>query len=73
MELTKELEKYYLEHKGLRCPFCKGDDIESTGDFNVVGNEVTQEVSCLNPDCRHTWTDLYKLQGILDDSVIQRD
>jgi transposase-like protein len=63
MKLTKTQEKYYLKHKGQRCPFCEGDNISATNGFNADGDEITQEVSC--EDCKHTWTDLYKLQGIL--------
>lgn len=69
MKLTKAQEKFYLKHKGQRCPFCKGDDISAKNELNADGDEITQEVTCHNPDCKHTWTDLYMLKGILNNTV----
>lgn len=68
VKLTKAQEKYYLKNHGVRCPFCKGDNLHA-GDLEADGDTVFQDITCLNQKCRHTWTDLYKLQGIDADNV----
>ena len=68
VKLTKAQEKYYLKHKGTRCPFCKGEHLK-VGGPTVDGGYITMPVICLKSRCRHSWTDIYKLQGILSDSV----
>lgn len=64
MELDSSIyEKEYLEHKGVRCPFCMSDDITTTGPahINSFGNQQ-QGCKCLN--CKATWDDEYSLVGI---------
>ncbi len=59
-EITPKMKKYYLDHSGARCPFCKADEIEgSGGDF---GEGANQKVSCLK--CDRDWTDVYTLVDI---------
>lgn len=55
---------YYLKHKGVRCPFCKGDLIESDHLIEAVDGEGTalQTVSCRN--CGMSWTDVYTLTDV---------
>ena len=63
VKLTKAQEKYYLKHKGTRCPFCKTDRLHA-GELQADGDTIFQDVTCLKSKCRHTWTDIYKLQGV---------
>lgn len=68
VKLTKAQEKYYLAHKGIRCPFCKDDHLYAE-ELQADGDTITQDITCLKSRCRHTWTDIYKLQGIDVDNV----
>ena len=61
MEITKKMEKEYLEHGGQRCPVC-GSDKVSSGNVEIDGSQGYANVDCGN--CGATWTDIFKLVGI---------
>jgi transposase-like protein len=54
--------KDYLDSKGVRCPFCKSDQIEGSGSISIEDYQAVQDVSCLK--CKRTWTDVYTLSGV---------
>lgn len=59
-EKLKLTVEQYLEHSGLKCPFCESDQI--TGDeWNAEGSSATQEATC--NECGGSWYDLYELKG----------
>ena len=58
--ITEEQRKYYLEHSGLRCPFCHSDNIES-GPLEC-DQDPYSDIKC--NACGKEWTDLYKLVDI---------
>jgi hypothetical protein len=56
-------EQYYLQHKGIRCPFCHSDELDG-GSVTTNEGGAEQSISCLN--CDSEWTDRYTLTGIDD-------
>lgn len=62
--MNAKRREYYLLHKGLRCPFCKGDLIEAEGDSVAVEAEgmALQTVTCQK--CDMSWTDVYTLTDV---------
>lgn len=62
--ITESQEKKYIENKGLRCPHCNSNDLD-TGCPNADGDVVTIEVTCKK--CGEEWKDLYTLTGILQE------
>lgn len=65
--LSLEAQKEYIENNGIACPFCKTKDHLEGGCVDVLGGTASQNVRCLF--CDHSWTDLYRLQGIVDGSA----
>ncbi len=59
--MDKKRKKEYLKKKGVRCPYCWGDDIAG-GRLVVSDGQAYQEVSCLN--CHNEWRDIYTLTGV---------
>ena len=59
--ITKAQRAYYLRHRGVRCPFCRSDNIGSISELEVLPDEdrVAQEITCNN--CKRRWRDYYKL------------
>jgi len=67
MSLNTDKAKDYIEGSGVRCPFCKSDDIEA-GPFD--GETSSCPVTCNR--CGKEWDDCYTLTGIqVDDHVIE--
>ena len=64
-----EQKKFYMDHKGQVCPFCKKKGTLDAGHVEISNDTATQDVTCTDPECNHTWTDLYKLEGIDEDNV----
>lgn len=62
--MDEKQKKYYLEHRGIKCPFCKKiDSAVVTGHLESNGiNEARQKVEC--NICKKTWTDIYKLVDV---------
>ena len=56
-----EIMKWYLDHKGVRCPFCHSDDIQCST-IGADGNTAKAFVSC--DSCNKHWTDVYELVDI---------
>ena len=48
----------YVERSS-RCPYCDHDKIESSGNLEVEGNTVFQDIECHT--CGAMWTDQYEL------------
>lgn len=61
--LTPEQRQKYLEHRGVRCPFCDNDEI-SSGPSERDDDYVTIEVECHG--CDGTWLDYYTLTDVLN-------
>mgnify|MGYP001161685594 CR=1 FL=1 len=59
--MNKSEEKKYVESKGVRCPYCKSEDIEG-GFIEVNAGVAQQNIRCNN--CGEEWTDTYTLNGI---------
>jgi transposase-like protein len=53
-------DEEYVKLRGVRCPFCKSDQIEGEH-IEVDAGGAFQDVSCLG--CDRTWTDYYILVG----------
>lgn len=53
--------KFYLDNKGMKCPFCKSRTLDTIGDLEVSHSDavVFQSIQCKN--CLKTWTDIYEL------------
>jgi transposase-like protein len=52
-------QKEYVAAGGAFCPFCGGDDVETTAGIQVDGAQAWQEVMCNT--CDKSWTDQYAL------------
>ena len=52
---------YYIRHKGVRCPFCHGNNLSCNSIFGD-GEEATQDIKCL--ECGKVWTDIYTLTDV---------
>jgi len=63
MKITAKKEAEYVEENGCFCPFCGSRNIEGTNP-DITDNGVEVEVECL--DCEESWTDYYKLAGIVE-------
>ncbi len=61
--LTAEQKQYYLEHRGVRCPFCHSQDIEGAS-VKIDAGSASQDITCLNKSCGRYWTDIYRLVDI---------
>lgn len=61
--LTKAQKREYLKQKGVRCPFCKSDQIK-TRPLEVEDGGIVCEVACDN--CARVWRDYYTLTSIGD-------
>jgi ribosomal protein S27E len=59
MNMSKERE--YVESKGVRCPYCKSEDIEG-GFVETNAGTAQQNIRCNN--CGEEWTDSYTLNGV---------
>jgi hypothetical protein len=59
-ELTNEQVKAYIEAGGGSCPLC-GHTGFHAGDVVIGDAEATQDVLCMNPECRIEWRDHYSL------------
>lgn len=67
-EITKAMEKEYVDHGGVKCLFCGGEDgvngVEIVGGpVEIDGPDAWQDVSCGN--CGNSWRDCYKLVSVL--------
>lgn len=58
--ITEKIKAYYLKKRGLRCPYCKSNNI-SAGDLAMDEYDglARQPVACL--DCDKQWEDILKL------------
>lgn len=57
--LSPEQKKYYLEHKGVRCPYCHSNNITTNNPIDADADYAWQEAEC--EDCGESWKDIYKL------------
>ena len=64
MKLTKQMEKEYIKKGGIRCPYCRSEDIQTVSSIEADDYGATQRVDCRN--CKEEWTDIYKLVGIIE-------
>lgn len=61
--MTEDQIKAYIEHKGVRCPYCEshdliGDSLDECGEL-----EARQGVECLA--CGKRWVDILTLTGVV--------
>jgi DNA-directed RNA polymerase subunit RPC12/RpoP len=54
-------ERLYIESGGVKCPYCRSENIEG-GSRNMDGNWISFEVTCL--ECKRDWEDIYTLTGV---------
>ena len=54
-------EELYIKNGGIKCPFCKSDDIVGD-DISIDLEDASQEMGCL--ECEAAWHDIYKLKRI---------
>jgi hypothetical protein len=59
--LTNGKKKKYLADGGVRCPFCRSENI-SGGFVEVDGGSAYQEIGCI--DCDKAWVDIYDLVDV---------
>jgi len=62
MVLTPEQKKYYIEHRGRRCPVCHTYEISAKPDSEGFEGGIAEDVSC--DECGAQWTDIYTLTGV---------
>jgi len=63
--VEKDLQKFYLENKGSKCPFCSGSEIDSLVDLQRIGpTSIIQP--CMCPACSRKWDDEYTLTGFTE-------
>ena len=62
---------WYLEDKGARCPFCRGNHIEGDRYDPVATDVIRQNVQCY--DCGGFWTGVYRLSSLVVDGAIQAE
>jgi hypothetical protein len=55
----------YVEHKGLRCPYCGSGNVAPTTNPELSSDpaEITMMMGCDNPKCGKGWTEYYRLTG----------
>lgn len=63
-EVSLAQEERYLKAGGAICPHCGSKNIEATDSLDVDGDGAIQPVTCHR--CRRSWTDVYKLIGVLE-------
>jgi len=63
MIITAKQEAKYIKKNGSFCPFCGSKSIEGTNP-EIMDNGIEVEVECL--DCEESWTDYYRLVGIVE-------
>jgi len=64
MKLTKEQKKEYIKNGGLRCPFCRSENIDGI-ENNFDAGYLSQVVIC--NECHESWSDIYSLTDIIHD------
>jgi hypothetical protein len=57
----------YLNAGGYICPRCKEYTCEAIMAPHVDEMGATQEIHCINPKCKHKWTDIYQLIDFKED------
>lgn len=70
VEITRETKKEYIKSGGGFCMNCRSGNI-SAGRFEVDGGEVWQTMECY--DCRAHWNDIYRLIGVDNVEVPQKE
>jgi len=65
-DAADQLSARYLEHRGVRCPYCHSVQLEGDG-IDLDEGGAYQPVRCL--DCGRSWTDCYRLTGIVEDDA----
>lgn len=61
MPITKEQTEKYIGTHGVRCPYCRSDNIES-GSLDADGVEASALVKCF--DCKRQWWDIWTLTSV---------
>lgn len=64
-ELNEKEVKWYLDHKGVKCPKCHSSDIEGQ-EVTVEAGEAYQDVSC--SECGYRWQDVYQLVDVIGEA-----
>ena len=57
---------YYLNHGGMRCPFCHSSNITTVGPIETRELDAYQSVKC--HICNKKWTDFFKLSSAEEDT-----
>ena len=62
----------YVNNLGLICPVCGSEDISFDADApELDGSMIFVNINCHNPECKATWTDVFKLTGY--DNLTDKD
>jgi hypothetical protein len=61
----QQREQDYLASGGSKCPFCKSENIEVTGNHNFDADYAT--IGCQCYACGKDWTEVYTLTGFTED------
>jgi transposase-like protein len=56
-------KEYYIKHKGIRCPYCKDDDLIS--EQVMVDEYISAKVTCQS--CKREWVDIFDLVDVVED------
>ena len=65
--LTPKVRADYVRRGGGSCPFCGYEDLQG-GSYEGDGSQISQRITCLNPECGRSWWDVYRLVNVLKDT-----
>jgi formate dehydrogenase maturation protein FdhE len=63
-KLTHQQKITYINASGVRCPYCRSEDILGTSPVQMGEGLVSQNVQC--NACRNHWRDVYALNDVND-------
>ena len=63
--ITAKESEAYVASGGEHCPKCNSEDIDSTGNFDFLGDGLATLPMCCSA-CGQTWLDAYQLIGADD-------
>jgi DNA-directed RNA polymerase subunit RPC12/RpoP len=60
--MTKDQIKAYVEHKGVRCPYCESCNLVGSSLVDWSEMEAREDVEC--GECGNKWMNIFTLTGI---------
>lgn len=58
---TPMTDDEYVQTQGLRCPYCRKNEVEGVSGVEIDAGVATQEIRCNG--CERYWIDRYHLMG----------